>query len=321
MLGDSPAPRLDKALADVAPAGFGLSRSKLTRLLGDGALSHVGVVVGTKDKPIANGQYDLHLPKACPAGVLQAQAIALDVVYEDETLIVINKPAGMVVHPAPGSKDGTLVNALLHHFSSLGGDAMRPGIVHRIDKDTSGLLVIAKTDSALVHLQAQFAKHTIDRRYLALCKGVPSKADPRLAGIAGVGFEDGGIIRIATQIARHKTDRKRQAVVKSGGRHAITRARVLQEFDGVALLECQLQTGRTHQIRVHFSHIGHGLIGDPTYGRAKLPRHLPDALHRLSRQALHATHLGFIHPESGEHMAFDAPLPVDFEAVLKALSP
>ncbi len=243
-------------------------------------------------------------------------------------MIIVNKPAGMVVHPAPGSENGTLVNALLYYFdgnlSGVGGEK-RPGIVHRIDKDTSGLLVVAKSDSAHAGLAKQFADHSISRRYLAVSKGVPQKSDPRLAGLRGVNFEDGGVIRVATNIARHKTDRKRMAVVQDAGRHAITRATVLENFAHSALMECWLETGRTHQIRVHFSHIGHGLIGDPIYGLRKA---MPGSVFEpedmvivkgFSRQALHAKSIGFIHPITKEYMNFDSDIPSDLIELIEIL--
>jgi len=243
---------------------------------------------------------------------------------------VVNKPAGMVVHPAPGSETGTMVNALLFHcrdsLSGIGG-AKRPGIVHRIDKDTSGLLVVAKTDHAHHALAAQFADHSIERQYQAVVYGVPSRADPRLAGISGVAFEAGGVIRMSGNIARHKTDRKRMTVVVNAGRHAITRLRVSERFgeDAVALLTCWLETGRTHQIRVHLTHAGHALIGDKTYGgrRAIAAKALPTGAAAVARsfprQALHAASLGFVHPTSGEFLCFRADLPHDILGLLDTL--
>ena len=256
----------------------------------------------------------------------QPEDIPLAIVYEDADLVVVDKPAGMVVHPAPGSPGGTLVNALLHHFggelSGVGGEK-RPGIVHRIDKDTSGLLVVAKSDAAHHGLAQQFADHTIERRYLAICHGAPDVGDPRLKGVPGVSFEPGAVIKITTMLARHKTDRQRQAVLFHGGRHAVTRLRVLETFGRhAALLDCRLETGRTHQIRVHAAHIGHALIGDPVYGgRRKLPANVPgaEAVKAFERQALHAASLGFLHPVSGETMAFESPLPEDFQALLDNL--
>ncbi|MEP5762736.1 MAG: RluA family pseudouridine synthase, partial [Litoreibacter sp.] len=255
-----------------------------------------------------------------------AEDIPLSVIFEDDDVIVVDKPAGMVVHPAPGSPSGTLVNALLHHFggalSGVGGEK-RPGIVHRIDKDTSGLLVVAKSDAAHHGLAAQFADHSLERSYVAVCHGVPDIGDPRLAGVKGVGFEKGGVIRITTQLARHKTDRQRQAVMFQNGRHAVTRVRTIETFGGAAaLISCKLETGRTHQIRVHMAHIGHGLIGDPTYGgRRKFPDRQAgaEAVKSFKRQALHAKTLGFIHPVSGDEMRFESELPGDFEALLGAL--
>ncbi|MDE3123237.1 MAG: RluA family pseudouridine synthase, partial [Paracoccaceae bacterium] len=250
-----------------------------------------------------------------------AEDIPLDIVFEDDELIVLNKPAGLTVHPAPGQWTGTLVNALLHHcgdtLSGIGGEK-RPGIVHRIDKDTSGLLVVAKSDRAHHGLAAQFEKHTVDRHYLALVHGMPDAADPRLAGLRGISFEGGGILKIATQIARHKTDRQRQAVTFEGGRHAVTRARAAESFGvppAASLLDCWLETGRTHQIRTHLAYAGHGLIGDPVYGgQRRLPKSMGpavEAARAFPRQALHAATLGFIHPVSGAALSFAAPLPAD----------
>ena len=257
--------------------------------------------------------------------------IPLTVVFEDDDLIVIDKPAGMVVHPAPGSPSGTLVNALLAHcgddLSGVGG-MKRPGIVHRIDKDTSGLLVVAKTDRAHHGLAAQFEKHTVERYYKAVVYGVPDANDPRLRGVRGVSFEPGNILKITTQLARHKTDRQRQAVLFQGGRHAVTRARIVESFGAPAVLslvECWLETGRTHQIRVHMAHAGHALVGDPTYGgRRKLARgsvsEAADAAVRdFPRQALHAQVLGFIHPVSGESLRFEAEIPQDMADLIALL--
>jgi 23S rRNA pseudouridine1911/1915/1917 synthase len=235
-----------------------------------------------------------------------------------------------VVHPAPGTPSGTLVNALLHHFggklSGVGGEK-RPGIVHRIDKDTSGLLVVAKSDKAHHGLALQFEKHTVVRRYLAVVHGVPDAADPRLRGTKGVSFEAANIMRITTQLARHKTDRQKQAVLFHGGRHAVTRVRMIKAFGNppaAALMECWLETGRTHQIRVHMAHAGHGLIGDQTYGgRRKLNTKALSAkavemAAAFPRQALHAAVLGFDHPVTGEHLSFEAPLPSDIAALIAA---
>lgn len=257
--------------------------------------------------------------------------IPLDIVFEDDDLIVVNKPAGMVVHPAPGTPGGTLVNALLHHFggdlSGVGG-SKRPGIVHRIDKETSGLLVVAKSDAAHHGLAAQFAAHTAERHYRAVVHGSPDKADPRLNGIKGVSFETGNILKITTQLARHKTDRQKQAVLFSGGRHAVTRSRIIEAFGTpaqAALVDCWLETGRTHQIRVHMAHAGHGLIGDPTYGgRRKLNAKAigdgaVEAARAFPRQALHAATLGFKHPVTGEKLSFEAPIPADMLRLIEAL--
>lgn len=330
-IGDAPPDRLDKALARDVPEAAALSRSRLARLLADGAVTRDGVAVTDPKGRVAVGEvYAIRVDPAAET-TTQAENIPLSVVWEDGDLIVIDKPVGMVVHPAPGSYAGTLVNALLHHcgdtLSGVGGER-RPGIVHRIDKDTSGLLVVAKSDRAHHGLAAQFEAHTVNRRYLALVHGVPDAADARLRGIRGVSFESGGIVKVATQLARHKTDRQRQAVLFEGGRHAVTRAHVMERFGdpaSAALLECWLETGRTHQIRVHMAHVGHALIGDQTYGgRRRLAAKavgdtLADAANGFPRQALHAATLGFVHPVTAEELEFAAPLPPDMADLIAAL--
>lgn len=330
VIGADPPERLDKALARDVPEEASLSRSRLAKLIAGGAVRRGGAAITDANARAAEGEvYEIALGPA-EATETGAEDIPLRVVWEDGDLIVIDKPAGMVVHPAPGSHSGTLVNALLHHcgdtLSGIGGER-RPGIVHRIDKDTTGLLVVAKSDRAHHGLAAQFEKHRVERRYLALVHGVPDQNDPRLHGVKGASFEAGGILKIATQLARHKTDRQRQAVLFHGGRHAVTRVRVIETFGAppaAALVECWLETGRTHQIRVHLAHAGHGLVGDQTYGgRRKLsPRALGDGAAPAAafpRQALHAATLGFVHPVTGERLAFESPLPADFAALLAAL--
>ncbi|SPH22046.1 Ribosomal large subunit pseudouridine synthase D [Ascidiaceihabitans donghaensis] len=308
-----------------------LSRSRLSKLIAQGAVSVNGVVVTDPRARVTEGaDVQITVEEAAESHILP-EDIPLEVIYEDADLIVVNKPAGMVVHPAPGTPSGTLVNALLHHcgddLSGVGG-MKRPGIVHRIDKETSGLLVVAKSDAAHHGLAAQFADHSCERYYKALVFGVPDANDPRLRGVKGANFESGNILKITTMLARHKTDRQRQAVLFQGGRHAVTRARTVQQFGtpGVlALMECWLETGRTHQIRVHMTHAGHGLVGDPTYGgKRKLPKGAISeaglvALAAFDRQALHAAVLGFVHPVSGEAMRFEAPLPGDMADLLAAL--
>lgn len=245
------------------------------------------------------------------------QDIPLDIIYEDDALIVINKPSGLVVHPAPGHWDGTLVNALLHHcgdsLSGIGGVA-RPGIVHRLDMDTSGLMVVAKTDKAHQGLAQQFADHSIDgplkRGYRAFVWGVPTRP---------IGVID-------APLARSVTNRQKIAVRKEGGRHAITHYKLLKPYrPQAALLECRLETGRTHQIRVHMAHIGYPIIGDDTYGsgfksKAKImSEDVKTAIKKLGRQALHAAILGFEHPESGETLVFESELPAELKALEQAL--
>lgn len=330
VIGENPPPRLDKALAAAVPEQAALSRSHIGKLIEKGAVAREDGEVVTRLKTRSQPG-DVFLITLPPATEIEAgpEDIPLDIVFEDDELIVVNKPAGLVVHPAPGSETGTLVNALLHHcadsLSGIGGEK-RPGIVHRIDKDTSGLLVVAKTDRAHHALAAQFADHSIERHYMAIVFGVPSRGDPRLAGVPGVAFEPGNIIRISGNIARHKHDRKRMTVVTNAGRHAITRLRVVESFgNALALVDCWLETGRTHQIRVHLTHAGHALVGDSTYGgRRKLAaRDLPEgaveAVREFPRQALHAATLGFIHPVSGEMLQFEAPLPDDMGKLLAVL--
>ena len=327
---DPPA-RLDKALARDVPDEASLSRSRLMRLLDEGAVRVNGTVVTDAKARVTEGDRIVVVVEAAADSHIGAQEIALDVVFEDDDLIVINKPAGMVVHPAPGSPDGTLVNALIHHcgdaLSGVGG-LKRPGIVHRIDKDTTGLLVVAKSDRAHHGLADQFEAHDVVRRYLAICYGVPDTADPRLHGIKGTSFDAGNILKIQTHLSRHKTDRQRQAVSFQGGRHAITRARVVESLGKTptaALIECWLETGRTHQIRVHLTHAGHSLIGDPVYGgRRKLSEKAVgaagvEAARVFPRQALHAASLGFVHPVSGTQMQFKAEMPKDMLDLLNAL--
>ena len=320
--------RLDKALAELVPADAALSRSRLMRMIADGAVSRDGIAVTEPKTKVAEGQtYVLRLDPAVAIETLP-EAIPLSVVYDDADLIVIDKPAGMVVHPAPGSPTGTLVNALLAHcgdtLSGIGG-ARRPGIVHRIDKDTTGLLVVAKSDRAHHGLAAQFEAHSVTRRYLAVVHGVPAATDPRIRGLRGVSFEAGGILKIATHLARHKTDRQRQAVVWDQGRHAVTRVRTVEAFGtGAALVECWLETGRTHQIRAHMAYVGHGLVGDQTYGgkkrlSPKLFGPAADFGNAFPRQALHAASLGFDHPVTGARLELSSPLPEDLAALIAAL--
>ncbi len=331
VIGDDPPGRLDKALARDVPEQAALSRSRLARLIAEGAVSRAGVVLDDPRARVAPGDAIAIALAPAAAVATRPEPIALTVIYEDADLIVIDKPAGMVTHPAPGAESGTLVNALLHHcgeaLSGIGGEK-RPGIVHRIDKDTSGLLVVAKSDRAHHGLAAQFEAHAVHRRYRALVHGVPDPADPRLNGLRGMRFEAGGVLRIETRLDRHRHDRQRQAVYFDRGRHAVTRARVIETFGTppqLALLDCWLETGRTHQIRVHLAHVGHGLVGDPVYGRARklakgsLPEQAAGAVAAFPRQALHAAELGFDHPVTGMALRFESPLPADMAALIAAL--
>ncbi|QDL93062.1 RluA family pseudouridine synthase [Paroceanicella profunda] len=327
--------RLDKALAAALSAtegaGASLSRSRLRALIEGGAVSRAGGATVTEPKTkVKPGEAWVIRAPVPVAAEPDPEDIPLDIVFEDADLVVVNKPAGMVVHPAPGAERGTLVNALLHHcgasLSGIGG-VVRPGIVHRIDKDTSGLLVVAKSDAAHQGLAALFATHDIERSYQAVSWGAPDRGDPRLLGLPGVAAEEAWL-RIEGDIDRHRSDRKRMAVVP-GGRHAVTRVRVTERFGAAravaALVECRLETGRTHQIRVHLSHVGHPLVGDQVYGRPRavsardLAPAATAALRGFPRQALHAASLGFRHPVSGAEMAFRAPLPPDIDHLVAIL--
>lgn len=327
----NPPARMDKALGRDVPADASLSRSRLAKLIADGSVKVNGAVVTDPRYRVEEGTEIAVTVEMAEESHIGAEDIPLEVVYEDDDLIVINKPAGMVVHPAPGTPTGTLVNALIHHcgetLSGVGG-MKRPGIVHRIDKETTGLLVVAKSDRAHHSLAKQFADHSVERRYIAMCYGVPEANDPRLRGIKGTSFEPGNILKVQTFLGRHKTDRQRQAVSFTTGRHAVTRCRILEPLGMPAvacLVECWLETGRTHQIRVHMAHCGHSLIGDPTYGgkRKMSPKAIGDdavaAVSAFARQALHAATLGFVHPVTDEFMEFEADLPDDMQALLVTL--
>lgn len=296
--------RLDRALADALPT---LSRERIKALISTGNVTGPdGPIRDPKKKAPGGALFRIDVPAPAEAHN-EAQAIELDVVFEDEHLIVIDKQAGLVVHPAAGNFDGTLVNALLHHckgsLSGIGGVA-RPGIVHRIDKDTSGLMVAAKTDRAHVGLARQFKAHSIDRRYKAIVSGRPK---------TGSGTVD-------APLARSPQNRKKMAIVP-GGKRAVTHWQLCQvrQLDQAALVECRLETGRTHQVRVHMASIGHPLIGDPVYGRTKKEHR--EVLETLGfhRQALHAAHLGFIHPINSQALAFDSEMPADMQELFDRL--
>lgn len=297
--------RLDKALS----LASGLSRERIKTLMGEGRVALDGIAVSQASlKPAAGTAFAIAVPATAPAEAI-AQDIPLSIVFEDEHLIVLDKPAGLVVHPAAGNLDGTLVNALLHHcqgqLSGIGGVA-RPGIVHRIDKETSGLLVVAKTDAAHEGLAKQFADHSIHRAYLAIVAGVPKQPSGTVSG----------------HIGRSDHDRKKMAVLhelNKRGKHAVTHYRLIETLASAALVECRLETGRTHQVRVHMASIGHSLLGDPVYGRN--PQRLKPILTQLhfARQALHAAELGFIHPVTGEAQSHASALPADMAGLLVEL--
>ena len=277
----------------------GVSRSAAARLLAEGQVTCSGKTLEKSDRIVGGETISVCLPEAVETSVT-AQDIALDVVYEDDDVIVVNKPTGLVVHPAPGHPDGTLVNALLHHcgdsLSGVGGEK-RPGIVHRIDRDTSGLIIAAKNDAAHLALSAQLSDHTLARTYECL--------------VVGNLREDSGTVD--APIGRHHTDRKKMTVTHHNSRHAVTHWEVIARYRGVTHLRCRLETGRTHQIRVHLSHIGHPILGDTVYG-AKKP--VPG----LTGQCLHAVALRFLHPRTGKAVELHCPLPNEFEAYLKKLT-
>ncbi len=300
--------RVDKVLADAVDD---LSRARLRALIEAGHVSVGGRTIGDPSARVKSGQtFDILIPEPRPADPV-AQAIDLDIVYEDSDLLVVDKPAGLVVHPAAGNPDMTLVNALLAHcgdrLSGIGGVA-RPGIVHRLDKDTSGLMVVAKTDAAHAGLSAQFADRTLSRTYRAVVEGAPSPARGE----------------IDAAIGRSPHNRRKMAVLRSGGKPALTRYRVLRRFGPperpvASLVECALATGRTHQIRVHLASIGHPVVGDPLYRGRRAGLAADHPLRRFARQALHATALRFRHPASGEMKQFESPLPADISSLIKDL--
>jgi 23S rRNA pseudouridine1911/1915/1917 synthase len=297
--------RLDKALAEAT----GFSRARIQGLIEEGRVDVAGKTATSASMKVAAGTpFRIILAAAMPAEALP-EDIALVTAYEDQHLVVVDKPAGMVVHPAVGNVTGTLVNALLHHcrgnLSGINGVA-RPGIVHRIDKDTSGLLVVAKSDAAHEGLAVQFAAHTVHRRYIAVCAGHPSPGEGT----------------IDARVGRSDADRKKMTVLpnnSSRGKTAITHYKMLEKLDEASVIECRLETGRTHQVRVHCASIGHPLLGDPVYGRT--PKPLRPLLERLgfARQALHAAELGFVHPLTGENIRFRSELPADMVELIDQL--
>lgn len=291
------AERIDALLARSVD---GLTRSAAQRLLEQGAVTKNGTPVKKNYKTASGDVFEIALPEAVETELV-AQDIPLDVVFEDDDLIVVNKPRGMVVHPAPGHEDGTLVNALLHHcgesLSGIGGER-RPGIVHRIDKDTSGLIIAAKNDFAHLALSAQLADHTLARTYEAV--------------VCGTLREDDGTVD--APIGRHPTDRKRMTVTDKNSRRAVTHWLVIARYNGYTHVRCNLETGRTHQIRVHMAHIGHPILGDLVYGRKRPEK-------GLEGQCLHARALRFLHPRTGETIELTCDLPPYFQDVLARLGP
>lgn len=278
-------------------AKLGVSRSNMQKLLEDGRVKRGEKIIKANYKVRAGEMFVVDIPEP---ELIEAvpENIPLDIIYEDDDVVVLNKARGMVVHPAPGNYTGTLVNALLYHCSNLSGinSAIRPGIVHRLDKDTSGIMIVAKNDAAHISLSQQIQSKTAVRTYLAVVRG-------------NIKTDSG---TIETQIARDKTDRKKMAVVKEGGRDAITDYEVLERFGKYTLVRCKLRTGRTHQIRVHMEYLGYPLVGDPKYSPMKTP-------FGIKGQALHSHTLEFTHPRTGERMKFEAPLPEDMHKIITRL--
>ena len=278
-------------------AKLGVSRSNMQKLLEDGRVKRGEKIIKANYKVRAGEMFVVDIPEPEPIEAIP-ENIPLDIIYEDDDVVVLNKARGMVVHPAPGNYTGTLVNALLYHCSNLSGinSAIRPGIVHRLDKDTSGIMIVAKNDAAHISLSQQIQSKTAVRTYLAVVRG-------------NIKTDSG---TIETQIARDKTDRKKMAVVKEGGRDAITDYEVLERFGKYTLVRCKLRTGRTHQIRVHMEYMGYPLVGDPKYSPMKTP-------FGIKGQALHSHTLEFTHPRTGERMKFEAPLPEDMHKIITRL--
>lgn len=297
--------RLDRALAVAVPA---LSRERLKALMSSGAVAGAaGLLRDPAKKAVTGDVLTVTIPAPAPSQAL-AQDIALTIVYEDEHLLIVDKPAGLVVHPAAGNLDGTMVNALLHHcagrLSGIGGVA-RPGIVHRIDKDTSGLLVVAKNDVTHEGLSSQFSAHTVERLYTAVVFGQPAPPAGRIEGA----------------LARSAANRQKMTIVPDGrGKHAVTHFRVVQPLREASVVECRLETGRTHQIRVHMASIGHPLIGDQAYGKTRSVHRAVLMELNFARQALHAATLGFLHPISKEKLSFKSALPADIIVLIDQLS-
>lgn len=278
-------------------AKLGVSRSNMQKLLEDGRVKRGEKITKANYKVRAGEMFVVDIPEPEPIEAVP-ENIPLDIIYEDDDVVVLNKARGMVVHPAPGNYTGTMVNALLYHCSNLSGinSAIRPGIVHRLDKDTSGIMIVAKNDAAHISLSQQIQSKTAVRTYLAVVRG-------------NIKTDSG---TIETQIARDKTDRKKMAVVKEGGRDAITDYEVLERFGKYTLVRCKLRTGRTHQIRVHMEYLGYPLVGDPKYSPMKTP-------FGIKGQALHSHTLEFTHPRTGERMKFEAPLPEDMHKIITRL--
>ncbi len=326
-IGEDPPARLDSALARFLPADESISRTRLKGLILGGHVRIGEDRVTDPTRMVKPGEsWTITVPEPDSAG-LAAEKIDLSILHEDDEVLVLDKPAGMVVHPARGNWQGTLINAVLHHCGDglLGiGDVRRPGIVHRLDKDTSGVMVVAKTDRAVDSLSRQFGNRTVGRIYLAVIRGVPDNRS-RFAGYDRITVERGRQLRIEGDIGRHPGNRLKMAVVKSGGRAAVTRVKIREVLasGAASLVECRLETGRTHQIRVHLDRVGHPVIGDQLYGSGSRTlaagQAARDAASGFGRQALHAALLEFDHPAHGQRRRFEAGMPDDMTGLVDAL--
>lgn len=325
-IGEGPPTRLDRTLTSLLPEELEISRSRVSKLIKGGYVSLQGKAITIPKTMVHENQtLEIKIPESS-ASHIKPENIALDIVHEDDEIIVINKPAGLVVHPGAGNPNGTLVNALAYYCGSNlspGSELIRPGIVHRLDKDTTGLMVVAKTDRAMHSLTKQFWSRTAKRVYHALIKGVPSIPSLLVKNLNCLEFEKGDIFRIYHHIGRHPNNRRKFSAVRSGGKKAVTRFQILETFQEgtLSMVKCWLETGRTHQIRVHMDYIGYPIIGDQLYGQGQQnitsanPK-ISEAVSSFSRQALHAGQLELIHPRTREQMVFKIGLPDDMEQLI-----
>lgn len=326
-IGEGPSTRLDRALTNLLPDDLEISRSRVSKLIKEGYVTLQGKVITIPKTLVHEEQVlEIRIPESTTSHI-EPENIPLDIVHEDAEIIVVNKPAGLVVHPGAGNYTGTLVNALVYHCGqnfSGNQDQNRPGIVHRLDKDTTGLMVVAKTDRAMHSLTKQFSTHSAKRVYMALIKGSPTIPSLLVRNLKSLEIEPEEIFRIFPNIGRHPNNRKKFSVVPTGGKKATTRFKVMKMFQerSLSLVKCWLETGRTHQIRVHMDYIGHPIIGDQLYGQGQQNIHSENnkIITNFTRQALHAGHLELMHPMTRKQMVFEAGLPEDFQQLITSIS-